>query len=331
MARRVHEERPMRCACLLVIATACTTTSGEIPQFPPTTSVASDIRCTSAPSVGPAGEFRHAKNDIVSNLGEPHHRGIDLIATLDAPVQTLAGVIAYGDADKALEDEDVELFACDGTGWQSIGTARTDGDGSFSLALSGSARLAAGMRDMYLSVVGDRSGAAFLALVAPPATPVFISDVDGTLTASENEFPESLVTGDVVAPQAHAPAAFMVAATKGITPVYITARGTQYTDETRRWLADNGFPRGPVQLAADFATLPGSETIEFKTGAMQTMTGFTLVAGVGNRASDITAYTNAGIAADRIFIKLPEFTSEVATPISGHQAVGIADYADLHL
>ena len=39
-----------------------------------------------------------------------------------------------------------------------------------------------GLRDLYLSVVGDRTGARFVGLVAPSGTALAVSDVDGTLT-----------------------------------------------------------------------------------------------------------------------------------------------------
>jgi hypothetical protein len=56
---------------------------------------------------------------------------------------------------------------------------------------------------------------------------------------------------------------------------------------------------------------------------------FELSAGVGNRASDVTAYTASGVAADRIFIELPEFQNEVQPLLDAHQAAGFSRYYDL--
>jgi phosphatidate phosphatase PAH1 len=113
--------------------------------------------------------------------------------------------------------------------------------------------------------------------------------------------------------------------------VYMTARGSQYTRETRDWLARQGFPRGPLRLAASFITLPGGDTVDYKTRTARALAaaGLELAAGVGNRASDITAYGNAGIATDRIFIELPEYLDEVQAPLADGDATGFASYDEL--
>ncbi|MGE5182183.1 MAG: hypothetical protein ACM31C_08975 [Acidobacteriota bacterium] len=289
-----------------------------------------DVRCTGAPDAGPAGAFIHTSSELVAASGSPNHRGIDLISPASAATQTIEGDISYSTADKALEDEDVDVVACRESAWQKLGTARTDGEGHFALALTGSARLPIGMRDMYVSVVGDRTGATFLALVAPDATKLLVSDVDGTLTPSENAFTDSLVGGADPGVQPGAPGAYAVAAQKGYVVVYLTSRGSQFTADTRSYLAAQGLVRGPLRLADSFVTLPGSSTTSFKTAAMQAFgQGLTLAAGVGNRQSDIDAYASVGIAATRIFVKLPEFQSEVQASLDAHLAIGFSSYDDL--
>ena len=111
----------------------------------------------------------------------------------------------------------------------------------------------------------------------------------------------------------------------------MTARGNQYTDATRQWLAAQGFPRGPLRLATSFVTLPGGDTIDFKTHAITEvmMAGMSVAMGIGNRATDVTAYSNVGLAGSQIFIKLPEYQSEVQSALDAHQAVGFAGYDDL--
>jgi phosphatidate phosphatase PAH1 len=295
-----------------------------------TTAAVPDVRCTGTP-VAAAADFRHLSSEVVAELGDPRHRGFDLIAAASAGTQTIEGWLAYTAADKALEDEDVDVYACRDSAWAKLGTARTDGEGHFALALSDAARLPIGMRDLYASVVGDRSGTAFLAYVAPDDSPLIVSDVDGTLTSSENEFIETIVTGEQPAEQAGASASYRAAAAGGYQLVYVTARGNQYMDATRQWLADLGFPRGPLRLAPSFVTLPGGDTIDFKTSAIAgvIMNGMSVVMGVGNRASDITAYGNVGIAGTQIFIKLPEYQSEVQSALDAGQAIGFAAYDDL--
>ncbi|HET9991760.1 MAG TPA: HAD family acid phosphatase [Kofleriaceae bacterium] len=291
-----------------------------------------DVRCTGTPSA-PAGEFRHLSSKLVAKLGDPRHRGFDLIAAASAGTQTLEGWLAYSGADKALEDEDVDLFACVDNAWAKLGTARSDGEGHFTLALTAAVRLPVGMRDLYASVVGDRTGTAFLAYVAPEGSPLIVSDVDGTLTSSENAFIETIANGEQADPQAGASAAFRGAAARGYQLVYVTARGNQYTGDTRQWLADRGFPRGPLRLSPSFVTLPGGDTVDFKTHAIKDViaTGLSVVMGVGNRASDITAYANVGLAGTQTLIKLPEYQSEVQSALDAGQAIGFAAYDDLRV
>lgn len=288
-----------------------------------------DVRCASEPDAGAAREWNHFGSRAIS-LGGPKHRGIDLVARSTAETQRITGAISYSTADKALGDEDVDVFACRQDAWQKIGSARTDSEGLFALDLTGSNRLPIGMRDLYVSVAGDRTGAKFLALVAPAETRLMVSDVDGTLTANENAFVQGQVAGGAVAIQPDAPQAYTAATAKGIVLVYLTARGSQYTGATRGWLADNNFPRGPLRLAPTFVTLPGDATVTYKTEALLALAdNFALAAGVGNRASDIAAYASAGVAANRIFIKLPEYTDEVSADLAAQKAIGIQTYEEL--
>lgn len=303
------------------------------PVLPPDvdvgTKMVQDIRCAGVPDAGPAVEWRHMSSRLIEDYGESHHRGVDLIATSADAAQAITGRITYGATDKDLEDENVSLFACEDATWRSIGTARTDGEGRFALTLSGRARLPVGMRDLYVSVDGDRTGAEFLAYVAPVGTPVVASDMDGTLTASENEYPKSLALGTDVAVQAGAPAALMSAAVRGVAVVYITARGDRFTQDTRDWLVAKGFPRGPLVMPSSIITLPGDDTIEFKTSALARLANFSLLAGIGNRATDVAAYTDAGLSADRVFIKLPEFEGELSADLTAGRATSFLDYEAL--
>jgi hypothetical protein len=304
---------------------------GELPGGEPDSGeIVEDVRCAGTP-VAERGAFRHFTSELIAALGDPRHRGFDLVASPQATTQVLEGWISYTLADKALEDEDVDVFACGAGQWQRVGTARTDDEGHFALALSGGDRLPLGMRDLFASVVGDRTGVRFLGYVAPEGSPVIVSDVDGTLTSSENAFLETIVLGSEPDARAGAAQAFTGAAGRGVPVVYVTARGNQYTTATRAWLRDKGFPRGPVRLSPSFITLPGGDTVEFKAQAFEALSaaGLALVAGVGNRASDVAAYTSAGLAADRIFIELPEFADEVLPLLDEGAATGFTSYGEL--
>jgi hypothetical protein len=338
MVSLVQLGRNMRALALLLVG--CATSAGPVDVDPGETGgnpggsgnppdVIPDVRCANPPDAGAAGEFRHFTSEAIAALGSPKHRGTDLVVPASVNPQVVAGWISYTTVDKALEDEDVDLFVCRQQAWQKLGTARTDGEGHFSLAVADADRFPIGMRDLYVSVVGDRTGAQFLAYVAPDGSELAISDIDGTLTASENAFLDSLAVGGAVGAQPDAAGAFTALAAKHLQPLYLSARGSQYTSATRDWLAGAGFPRGPVRLAESFVTLPGGDTVAFKSTALEALSGFALVAGIGNRDTDVQAYAATGIAADRIFVKLPEYQDELATDLSAGAAIGFASYADL--
>jgi phosphatidate phosphatase PAH1 len=287
-----------------------------------------DVRCDGSPDAGPAGSFRHITSRITADLADPRHRGFDLVAPASADTQTIEGWISYGPEDKALEDEDVDVFACREAAWAKLGTARTDGEGHFVLELADAARLPIAMRDLYVSVVGDRTGTEFLAYVAPDDAPLIVSDVDGTLTSSENAFFETIVLGIEPDAQPNAAAAYRAAAQRGYQLAYVTSRGGQYTSDTRQWLSDQGFPRGPVRLSPSFVTLPGDDTIDYKTATISAL-GFPIAMGIGNRATDITAYTSSGVAPTSIMISLPDYQSEVQPALDAGQAIGFTGYDQL--
>jgi len=290
-----------------------------------------DVRCAGAPDAGPAGDFRHFTSSVISHLGDAKHRGFDLVASASSPTQRLEGWISYTVLDKALEDEDVDVFACRAGQWRPVGTARTDDEGHFALDLSGADRLPVGMRDLFVSVKGDRTGVGFLGYVAPDGARLIVSDVDGTLTSSENAFLETITLGIEPGARAGAAQAYNAATARGLQLIYVTARGNQYTTDTREWLDHKGFPRGPVRLSPSFLTLPGGDTVDYKTQTIAALSnaGLEVAAGVGNRASDVTAYTNTGVTPDRIFIEMPEYASEVQPLLDAGAAIGFATYDEL--
>jgi len=327
-------------AALLLLLSACGNVDGPVTVDPSEATSADgkadglatalpDIRCAGQPNPGAKGSWRHWTSAAISALGSPRHRGIDLVATAATNPQVISGEISYGVNDKALEDEWVQIYVCRSSAWLYLGPVLTDGEGRFSMTLTGASRMPIGERDFFVSVFGDRSSASFFGVVAPAGAEVAVSDVDGTLTSSENAFPTSLVSGATVAAQPSAPAAINTLHRRGYPIVYTTARGRYFTGDTRKWLAANGFPRGALRLAPSIVTLPGSATVDYKVGAM---TGLPLpvTIGIGNRTTDIQAYGRVGVPADRTFIKLPEFDSEVQAQLDAGDAVGFDTYTEIN-
>src|ERR1700759_1358115 len=160
---------------LLLVAACATKTVQTIPNWHADAAHGCQILPTTTP-----GKFRHRGNRVAHRLGEPRHRGLDLVTSVAADEQVIAGELGYMAVDKAIEDEDVEMFACEADHWKSLGATRSDRDGKATIVLRGDARLPAGMHELYMLVAGDQRGVGFVAYVAPPNAPVFVTDVDGT-------------------------------------------------------------------------------------------------------------------------------------------------------
>ncbi len=289
-----------------------------------------DVRCAGTPTTGPALGFSRLRDRIALRFARPDHRGIDLIATTQAP-QIVAGKVGYGITDKPLGGAAVDLYACLAGHWQPLGTARTRANGRFSYELRGSHRLPPGLRDLYMSVRADRSGARFLAYVAPAGTRLVVSDVDGTLTGSESAFIKAVFYGAKVSAQPGAAEALRAARSSGAQVIYVTARGDRFTDETRHWLGTHGFPRGPIRLVPSLYVMPGAATVAYKRDVLKGLAGFAIAAGVGNRASDVSAYTDAGVPASKIFVKTPEYRGELSKALRSGAAVGFGAYSRIPL
>ncbi|HEY5935929.1 MAG TPA: hypothetical protein VIU61_14875 [Kofleriaceae bacterium] len=316
----------------IVLCAACVSLESTEPVPPATvgyrpqqTSAAGiDEQCPGSPSVTP-GEFRHRRNRAYAAFGEPRHRGIDLIASAGDATQVLGGKLAYSMADKDAADEDVALFACIGKRWVALGRATTDGDGRFQLALTGARRLAPGMRDLMAYVPGDGSEVRFLAYVAAKDEQVVVTDVDGTLTESEHAIVGEVISNKQIDHRWNAPAALQ----RSKRPIiYVTARGDQLTETTRQWLREHGFPRGPLRLAPQLLVRPGQPQLEFKVRTLRAL-GVPIVAGIGNRATDIASYREIGLQPERILIHVTELGSEVRADVAAGKARGFSDYREL--
>jgi hypothetical protein len=312
-------------ACVLA---ACAL-NADLPPARPVTPVAAVV-----PHGGPCVEppmadlapFRHGKNRFLKKVGTPRFRGFDLIAAEDDPVQTLGGKLAYTAADSDVAGEDVHVYACFPEGWRLLNRTQTGHDGRFEIELAGNERLPPGMRDLYAHVPGDQRGARFLSYVAPRGEAAVVTDVDGTLTESEDAILGTVLFGDDISHQRYAPRALAIAAA-GRPVIYLSSRGDQYTEVTRRWLALHGFPTGPLRLARAAITKPGSATVAFKAAALRALP-LPIAAGLGNRASDVAAYARAGLPPARILIHVgdPELAREVSPELAARRATPFNDY-----
>jgi phosphatidate phosphatase PAH1 len=291
----------------------------------------------SGPSLEATRDWHHIGSSLTAATGDAKHRGRDAIYTA-GQAQWIIGKFAYGDIDKDLEDEDVDVYVereCNGS-WEKLGTSRTthddahatvegvsDSGGRVFFQVPAGKELALGRHRVRLVVAGDHSSTDLLVDVVPKDAPVVVSDVDGTLTSSElAEFPAGLVG---VLPDAQPDAAAVLTALvkKGYRPIYLTARAEALTARTKEFLAQRGFPAGIVHTTTSGLGAFGDAAAQFKSGELARIEqkGLAIQWAFGNKASDTDAYDAADVEPrdHRIFLKVDDT----------HGGRRIEKYADL--
>lgn len=280
-----------------------------------------------APAMAPVARrsWRHPiKSRIDAATGSAHHRGRDLFLDPGA-AQTIIGKMAYGVTDVDLRDEEVDVFVqrdCGG-GWDKLGTTLTtsgpgahaategveDSGGRVYFEIPADKQLGLGRHRVRLVVAGDGSSTDLFLDVVPPRTPIFVSDVDGTLTSSENIEFLALLEGRLPETHPGAPEALRALAAKGYRPIYLTARPEWLVQRTREFLEARGFPPGLVHTSTSaLGAGVGASAAKFKTGelAMLAKKGLVPAFAFGNKSSDSNAYGAAGIQPQdhRIFFQI---------------------------
>jgi hypothetical protein len=203
-----------------------------------------------------------------------------------------------------LSGETVSLWTYDPAAamWQSIGSAKTDDGGTYDLPATGF--VAPNGQPVYAMLEADGSCAAHYDLMLAPGSKVVVTDIDGTLTTSDLELQMQL-TDDTYVPKMMTAADRLMQAwsMKGYPIVYLTARPNVLRAESRRWLADLGFPTGPLITSGSGAAADVYKTLWMKRMAQDF--GWDVVAVYGNADTDITAYASIGVPPDHTFIVGP--------------------------
>jgi hypothetical protein len=270
------------------------------------------------PPPGPARSWNHSiESPVIVFSGSPNHRGRDLFLN-PGDEQWIIAKFAYGVADKDLKEEEVDIYVlrdC-GASWEKLGTTMTtaenahptvegvaDSGGRVYFKVPADKALGLGRHRVHLVVGGDLSTTELFIEVVPPGTPVFVSDVDGTLTTSENVEFAKLLQGTLPDTHVDAPAALALLAKKGHRPFYMTARPEWLVQRTRDFLALHGFPAGIVHTTLGLTGELSGGAAAYKTGELQLLAGKGIVPafGFGNTASDAEAYSNAKLPASQRF------------------------------
>lgn len=279
-------------------------------------------RCDDAPpDPGPKRSWNHTTSGIWAALGGANHRGRDMFY-VPGETQWILGKFAYGVSDKDIKGEDVDIYLqrdCAGS-WTKLATVKTseDGDnatvegvedkgGQIFYAIPKAHELGLGRHRIHLVVAGDLTTADMIVEVVPRGTPIFVSDVDGTLTTKENEEFGAMLTGATPESNPDSPAALSLLAAKGYRPMYMTARPAFLDARTREFVRHHNYPMGIVHTTLTFTGATGNTAVEYKTQELAMLAGKGLVPtfGFGNKDSDATAYENGKISpkSNRVFFQ----------------------------
>lgn len=263
------------------------------------------------PAPGPLLDWDHTESTFVTNAGGPRHRGRDMFYLPDDDQWVLAK-FAYAANDWDLSGERVDLYLLrDCTGdWEPLGSATTtfddehfevegvpDSGGWVYYQIPEALQLGVGRHRIWAVVRGDGTSTDVYLDVVEPGTKLFVTDVDGTLTTTETEEFDALLSGTL--PEAHllAPEALWALFDKGYHPFYLTARPEWLGDRTRAFIEQRGFPPGLYHTTLSFDGALGSAATDFKSGELDALADRMLdpVWVFGNTSSDGDAYEHANV------------------------------------
>jgi hypothetical protein len=227
-------------------------------------------------------------------------------------------------SDKDIEGSAVHIFldrGCAGE-WEEIGVTFTtvegehepvqgvdDSGGRVYFKIADADQLEPGRHRLWLIVEEYWNTAEVLIDVVPAGAPLFVSDVDGTLTTSENEEAWDFLLGDIPEANPYAAEALSLLAGKGYHPMYITARPEWLDRRTREFVALRGLPRGIIHTTLTYTGGMGDTAAEYKTNEFQMLKDKGLVPTYlfGNKDSDGTAFATTGIPPEnRIFFQFTD-------------------------
>ena len=300
----------MNASLSLAVMAACAAPIAEAPDAgvsaPPDAPIVDTGRlqkCVDHPfSPAPDEDWRHSRSSLIV-VGSPRHSAADVFAH-PGTTPYVGAKLTYGAISKDLEDEDVLAFLDTCSGWRSLGRGKTDDDGRVRVRLP---PLPTGIYEVRFQVAGDQSTTSAFAYVLPASTHIAVSDIDATLTTSDLELVQEMLDSSNV-PDAYPDAARLIRAHAdlGHIVMYMTGRPYWQSVPTRAWLTGGGFPIGAVRLSDSNATvLPTEGSVgEFKRAKLHELVdaGYILDVGYGNATTDISAYLDAGLAPDQIWI-----------------------------
>jgi hypothetical protein len=215
---------------------------------------------------------------------------------------------ASGLSGNPLGGENVSLWYYDtaASSWVTLGRTTTDDTGFYSIAPTNPVSAPLG-QPIYSVLEADRSCTEHFDYLMPAGTKIVLTDIDGTLTLSDEELFKQIDDGQYQPIENNSASAMMnLWADKGYQVVYLTARPHNFRTETRDWLVAKDYPVGPV-ISANTLVFDESAR-DYKSAWVTRLTGafgWEIVAAYGNAESDVQAYEDAGIPKDITFIVGP--------------------------
>ena len=258
----------------------------------------------------PSGKYRHTRTRLLTqSQGDPKHAAQDAVTKGGKPA-VLRGKFSYGAGSKDLEDEDVGLFLrTPSCAWLRAGTTTTDGEGMASFRIEPDKLPEPGVYAFEMVVDGDGSRAPGSLFVVEPGAKAVVFDIDATLTTSDDEIIDEVLNGKVPSMRPEAATVAKAYGDAGFVVAYVTGRPYLLTETSRRWLSDNGFPRGLVRTTDSLREcLPTEEGVgRFKQRALTELKagGLDFKVAYGNAVTDICAYQHIAIDPQRTFIVGP--------------------------
>ena len=259
-----------------------------------------------APAVGGGGSVQSQAMDAVSAVVGGGRRGVlffgeDVLATPGAKIRPAARVRNWDGRQKmagivvAFYDDDSKEIAramTDNDGWATCKPMPASGRPGLTEL---TARVLKAPETMPREI-RDLPPATILISVQKPATRFVVVDLDGTLcTGGKGGFLRVafLDGGKMRVGSQRA----MVAISKKYRVIYLTHRPVDLTRRSRNWLRSNGYPAGPILLSR-FSESVG-DSGKYKTRRLRAIRRVfpNLTFGIGDKASDITAYRKAGMTA----------------------------------
>ncbi len=223
---------------------------------------------------------------------------------------------------EALAGENVSLWSYDGSSWSELARTTTDDDGAYSFA---DVPLSANPHQAHYAILeADQSCSPHYTFTLEPGTKVILTDIDGTLTLSDDEQGMQIADG-MYDPLEKGSAALLMQtwADKGYEIVYLTGRAHVLRTDTRVWLREHGFPAGPLITAPTLAFGEAARTYKSTWVTRQLNDfGWEITAAYGNADSDIDAFADGGIAKEITFIIGENAGADDTQPIADD------DYAD---